>query len=78
MNKGDQFMTIDEELAALAIECDDRFDRQQATLIAGLRAHGVTDRELPSELARAHAEYWQTRQSLLVRLRAALIACDPH
>lgn len=65
-------MTIDEEVAAAADEADARFDAMQPAMIDDLRAHGVTDRDMPVVLAEAHAEYWRVRCDLLARLRAAL------
>jgi hypothetical protein len=65
-------MTIDDELAVAAGECDYRFEQAQSHLIAELRAQGVTDAEMPEVLAWAHGEYWRERCALLDQLRAAL------
>ena len=65
-------MTIDEDLAATAGEMDARFESSQSRLVALMRAHGVTDGEMPAVLAAAHTLYWRERERVLTRLRSVL------
>jgi hypothetical protein len=66
-------LEVNAEVAAATRACDARFAAGQSALIASLRAHGVTDAELPTVLAAAHIAYWHSSRAVLQRLEDLLL-----